>query len=390
MERGDQRTGDTATLSETARVLERASTGRSSRRHIAAHIGEDRRVHGVCFHAPQTVAWSEVADPRIEQPNDAIVSVEVAGLCGSDLHPYFGREVGLDPGTVMGHEFVGRVLDVGAAVQTVRPGDRVYAPFSTSCGRCPACASGLTSRCERGQLFGWRSDGVGLHGGQAERVRVPLADGTLKPVPDGLSSDAALLLGDNFSTACFCADLAAIDPDGVTVIIGSGSVGLLGILAAQMAGARHIVAVDPVPERRARAAKLGAVVAEPGPEVSSAVAALGGSRGADSVMEFVGLPGAQRLAWEVLRPGGVMAVIGCHSAPTFAFSPAEAYDKNLTYRTGRCPARAYMDRLTDRVVREMSHIAGVVTHRFAPQDCVRAYDVFAHQRDGCVKAVFEF
>jgi alcohol dehydrogenase len=156
-----------------------------------------------------------------------------------------------------------------------------------------------------------------------------------------------------------------------------------------MAGARHIVAVDPVPERRARAAKLGAVVAEPGPEVSSAVAALGGSRGADSVMEFVGLPGAQRLAWEVLRPGGVMAVIGCHTAP-FAFSPAEAYDKNLTYRTGRCPARQQMEKLTERVLHDLPHITQVITHRFAPSDCVRAYDVFAHQRDGCVKAVFDF
>ncbi len=221
-------------------------------------------------------------------------------------------------------------------------------------------------------------------------MRVPLADGTLKPVPDGLSSDAALLLGDNFSTACYCAEMAAIRSDGVTVVIGCGSVGLLGILAATMSGAGAIVAVDPVPERRARAAALGAVAVEPGPAVAAAVASLGASRGADSVMEFVGLPAAQRLAWEVLRPGGVMAVIGCHSASSFAFSPSEAYDKNLTYRTGRCPARHYMERLTERVVRELPHITQVITHRFAPADCVHAYDVFAHQRDGCVKAVFEF
>ena len=347
-------------------------------------------MHGVCFRAPHAVAWSEVADPRIEQPGDAVVAVEVAGLCGSDLHPYFGRERGLDPGTVMGHEFVGRVIDVGADVHAVRPGDRVFAPFSTSCGRCADCARGLTSRCERGQLFGWRSGGVGLHGGQAERVRVPLADGTLKRVPDGLSADAALLLGDNFSTASYCADLAGIGPDAVTAVIGCGPVGLLGIVAARALGASAIVAVDPVAERRARAAALGAVAVAPGPEVGARVTALGGRRGADCVMEFVGLPDAQRLAWEVLRPGGVIAAIGCHSAPTFAFSPSEAYDKNVTYRTGRCPARHYMDLLTPRVVAEMSDIAAVVTHRFAPQDCVRAYDVFAQHRDGCIKAVFEF
>lgn len=346
-------------------------------------------MHGVCFRSPGVVAWEEVPDPRIEHPADAVVTVEIAGLCGSDLHPFFGREQGLDPGTVMGHEFVGRVLDVGAEVRTVRPGDRVYSPFSTSCGQCVTCRSALTSRCERGQLFGWISNGVGLHGGQAERVRVPLADGTLKSVPDGLSPEAALLLGDNFSTASYCADLAGIRPDGVTVVIGCGSVGLLGIIAARLHGARTIVAVDPVPERRALAAALGALALAPDSEAVRTIHALSDGRGADSVMEFVGLPAAQRLAWEVLRPGGVMAVIGCHSTG-FAFSPSEAYDKNLTYRSGRCPARHYMERLTERVVRELPHITQVVTHRFAPSDCVRAYDVFAHQRDGCVKAILTF
>lgn len=346
-------------------------------------------MHAVCFRSPGVVAWEEVRDPRIEHPADAIVDVELAGLCGSDLHPFFGRERGLDPGTVMGHEFVGRVVGVGTDVRSVRPGDRVFAPFSTSCGQCATCHAGLTSRCDRGQLFGWITNGVGLHGGQAECVRVPLADGTLKQVPDALSADAALLLGDNFSTACYCADLADIRPDGVTVVIGCGSVGLLGIVAARMHGARTIVAVDPVPTRRARAAALGAVAVAPGPEVSWTVASLGATRGAHSVMEFVGLPAAQRLAWETLSPGGVMAVIGCHSAG-FAFSPAEAYDKNLTYRTGRCPARHYMERLTERVVQDMPHITDVITHRFEPADCVNAYEVFAHHRDGCVKAVFDF
>ncbi|WP_396625133.1 alcohol dehydrogenase catalytic domain-containing protein [Luteitalea sp.] len=346
-------------------------------------------MQGVCFRGVGEVAWQEVAEPRLERPTDAIVAVEMAGLCGSDLHPYFGRETGLDPGTVMGHEFVGRVLEAGSGVTSVRPGDRVYAPFSTSCGTCATCRTGLTSRCEHGQLFGWISGGVGLHGGQAERVRVPLAEGTLKAVSAGLSSEAALLLGDNLGTAWYCAELAELRPDSVVVVIGCGSVGLLGIMAAQAEGVTRIVAVDPVPERRARAEALGVVACAPGPDVARLVASLGGARGADSVMEFVGLSAAQRLAWEVLRPGGVMAVIGCHSAP-FAFSPSEAYDKNLTYRTGRCPARRQMERLTERVMRDLPHVAQVITHRFAPQDCVRAYDVFAHQRDGCVKAVFEF
>ena len=346
-------------------------------------------MYGVLFEAPHVVRWGEVADPHIEDARDAIVSVEMAGLCGSDLHPFFGRERGLDPGTVMGHEFVGRVIDVGDAVHAVQVGDIVFAPFSTSCGQCTTCKTGLTSRCPHGALFGSRQAGRGLHGGQAERVRVPLADGTLKRVPSGLSHEAALLLGDNFSTACYCADLADVRPDGVTVVIGCGSVGLLGILAAQALGARAIVAVDPVAERRERASRLGAVAEPPGPGVMNAIAALGGDRGATSVMEFVGLPDAQRLAWEALAPGGVMAVIGCHSS-AFAFSPAEAYDRNLTYRTGRCPARHYMEQLADRVRDGLPDITGVITHRFKAADGPRAYDVFAHHRDGCVKAVLTF
>jgi len=346
-----------------------------------------RGVIGVCFEAPGKVRCDQRPDPRIEHPGDALVAVELAGLCGSDLHPFFGREQGLDAGTVMGHEFVGRVVDVGTDVRTVQVGDRVHAPFSTSCGTCALCRAGLTSRCDRGQLFGWRSEGRGLHGGQAERVRVPLADGTLRRVPEGMSAETALLLGDNASTAWYCADLADIRPDGVTVVIGCGAVGLLGIRAARQRGAQQIVAVDPVQARRAQAEALGAIAVAPGAEVARTVAACGGLNGADSVLEFVGLPAAQRLAWEVLRPGGVMAVIGCHSAP-FAFTPAEAYDKNLTYRTGRCPARRYMAVLADRPEADLPDLTGVITHRFALADAVEAYDVFAHHRDGCVKAVF--
>ncbi len=345
-------------------------------------------MHGVCFISEGSVEWRKIADPSIESPTDAIVDVEIAGLCGSDLHPFFGREQGLDAGTVMGHEFVGRVVEVGAAVRDIRVGDRVCAPFSTSCGQCAACRSGLTSRCEHGQLFGWRQGGVGLHGGQAGKVRVPLADGTLVRVPDGTAPEVALLLGDNFSTAWFCAELAGVAPGRIVVVIGSGSVGLLGIIAARAQGAHAIVAVDPVVERRARAEALGALAVPPGPDVAAALHELGGRRGADCVMEVVGLPGAQRLAWEVVRPGGVIAAIGCHCAP-FAFTPAEAYDKNLTYRTGRCPARHYMARLAERA-RALPAIGEVITHRFAAADAAQAYDVFAHQRGGCIKAVLEF
>ncbi len=344
---------------------------------------------GVCFQRVGIVALQELPDPQIECPTDAMVRVELAGMCGSDLHPFFGRERGLDLGTVMGHEFVGTVVDIGSNVHQVAVGDRVYAPFTTNCGHCFYCIRGLTSRCSNGQPFGWRSDGVGLHGGQAEWVRVPLADATLARIPNGLSNESALLLGDNLSTAYFCAEMANLASDNLTVVIGCGTVGLLSILAARVQGAGPIVAIDRVPSRREMAAQRGAIPLAP-EEAIDYVRNMTEGRGADSVMELVGLPEAQSLAYSLIRPGGVMSVIGCHSAPNFSFTPTDAYNKNLTYRTGRCPARHYMSLLSERVAREQWAIDSLITHRFRPEECVDAYDVFANQRDGCIKAVFDF
>ncbi len=185
---------------------------------------------GICFQAVGEVATVEIPDPQMEQATDAIVKVSMAGLCGSDLHSFLGREQGLDVGTVMGHEFVGTIVDLGSETLSqsdLRLGDRVFAPFSTNCGNCFYCQSGLTSRCESGQLFGWRHNKAGLHGGQSEFVRVPLAAGSLKKLPANVSDTDALLLGDNFSTGYFCAELAEVKPDGVYVVIGCGTVGQL-------------------------------------------------------------------------------------------------------------------------------------------------------------------
>lgn len=341
----------------------------------------------ICFEGVGRVSCRELADPRIEDPRDAIVRVHLAGLCGSDLHPFFGREVGLDPGTVMGHEFVGEVVAVGTDVRHVRMGQRVFAPFSTSCGQCFYCGIGLPSRCQAGQLFGWRSAGRGLHGGQAELVRVPFADGTLKVIPPGLSDESALLLGDNFSTGFFCAEMAGVQPQGVYAVVGCGTVGLLAIVAAQSMGASQIVAIDQITSRLATAEELGAVTATP-ETAAEVVKDLTAGRGVDAVLELVGLPAAQRLAYQLVRPGGVLSVIGCHCTEHFAFSPVEAYDKNLTYKTGRCPARHYMERLTDRVAAGEFAIDRFITHRFAMDDCEEAYRVFSQRESGCLKAAF--
>ena len=344
---------------------------------------------GVCFKSVGEVDTLEMVDPEIQQPTDAILKVTMAGLCGSDLHLFHGREVGVDQGTVMGHEVVGEVVAVGSDVNKLKVGDVAFAPFTTSCGNCFYCQSGLTARCIHGQLFGWREQDQGLHGCQSEFVRVPLADGTLKKKPAGLSNVSALLLADNFSTGFFCAEMADISPEKTCVVIGCGTVGLLSIIAAKHLGAEKLYAIDPVPNRRKEAEALGALPLTP----ENAVAAIEDAtdqRGADSVMELVGNPAAQQLAYRVMRPGGTMSVVGCHCTPNFAFSPIDAFDKNLTYRTGRCPARHYMDKLTDRVASGEFEIDSFVTHHFSVDESVRAYDVFSNRKDGCVKAVFEF
>jgi threonine dehydrogenase-like Zn-dependent dehydrogenase len=344
----------------------------------------------VCFESISRVYVNEVPDPTPQREDDAVVAVRLAGLCGSDLHPFFGRETGLDPGTVMGHEFVGEVVACGTGVRGLHIGDRVSTPFTTNCGDCYYCNAGLTSRCRWGELFGWRSGGVGLDGGQSRYVRVPRADTTLMKVPPAMSDETALLLGDNLSTGYFAAELASVDAADLTVVIGCGTVGLMAITAAADQGAGRLIAIDPNPARVAAAQQWGASGFTDAEEAVESVYQWTDGRGADSVIELVGLPAAAELAYRLIRPGGTMSVIGCHCEPHFAFSPAQAYDKNLTIRTGRCPARHYMGKLADWATRRSADVDRCITHRFGIDQGREAYDTFAHGKDGCLKAVLEF
>jgi 2-desacetyl-2-hydroxyethyl bacteriochlorophyllide A dehydrogenase len=323
------------------------------------------------------------------EPDDVVVQVETAGLCGSDLHPYFGREVGLDVGTVLGHEFVGRVVEVGPGVRRWRVGDRVVAPFTTNCGECGPCRSGLTSRCLRGQLFGWVEDGRGLHGGQAERVRVPLADATLVAVPGALEDDAlALLAGDVLSTALFGAELAGVGPGEVVAVVGCGPVGLLAIRAALRAGAASVVAVDPVPGRRAAAERFGATALEPVEVLEGGRGGGGSGVSVDAVIEAAGSPDATRVAGAIVRPGGRIAAVGVHTEPHLALSPGALYDGNLTYAAGRCPARRLLPEALAMAGDEAELLAGLISHRLPLDDGVEAYRRFGAREAGWHKVVF--
>ena len=344
-------------------------------------------MRAVLFEGVRRLSFAEVPDPRILAPGDALVAVRAAGVCGSDLHVYRGAEQGLDLGTPMGHELAGEVVAVGADVRRFVPGARVASPFSTSCGECPACRRGLTARCARGQLFGWVHEGVGLSGGQAELVRVPLADSTLVPIPDELPFEIAVLAGDVLATGAFGAEQAGARPGATLAVVGCGPVGLMAILGAKELGTERVFALDTVEERLALAADFGA---EPVPlsahPVEWILEATGG-QGADGATEAVGSPAALQLAYDLVRAGGAISALGVHNEPTFALAPSQLYDKNLTYRTGRCPARAYMDRLLPLAVRRADDLARMISHRLPLSQGPHGYDLFDRRAEGCTKVM---
>jgi threonine dehydrogenase-like Zn-dependent dehydrogenase len=359
----------------------------------------------VTFDGPRNMHVKQKPKPKIEEDGDVVVKVTMASICGSDLHPYAGRGARLDDGTTFGHEYAGVVVATGPEVKSIKVGDRVASAFTTNCGHCWFCTHALTCRCPKGARFGWIVKGQGIEGTQAEFVRVPMADTTLVPVPDNVTDEEALLLGDILCTGWFCAaradipELAKAYPgeDVVAVVIGCGPVGLMAILAAQAQGANKIIAVDTVPERLQLAAGWGAIAVNGKDQdaVQKAVHDASNSRGADAVMEAVGSQGAIGAAFKYVRIGGVISSVGLHTDDQFtAFSPAEGYAKNITYRNGRCPARHYMDHLLKLIQEKRwgDPFPGtqIISHRVSLHDekAVRdAYEKFETKRDNCTKVL---
>lgn len=342
------------------------------------------------FGGIEQVSYESVPDPAILAPTDAIVRILCSGICGSDLHAYHGREVGLDAGTVLGHEFAGEVVSAGSAVRKFRVGDRVASAFSTSCGDCYFCARGLTARCPSGgACFGWVQNGNGLQGAQAQFIRVPLADGTLFPIAGDLTFEEAVLLGDNLATGFFCADMAAVNESGTYAVVGCGTVGLLCVLAARERGATTVIAIDNLPYRRQLALAMGASAGVPPESALGAIQEATAGRGAEAVLEAVGSPPAQQLSMRLLRPGGTLAIVGMHLTPHFAFSPVDAYNLNLTFKTGRCPARYYMDKLGDILSRYRPQLQRLISHRIPLSDGSAAYQLFASRAADCTKILLD-
>ena len=295
------------------------------------------------FHGPGDVRVEDVADPRIEHPADAVVRVMYACVCGSDLWFYRGIDAGWKPGWRTGHEFMGVVDAVGADVRTVKPGDVVLAPFSYSDDTCEFCRKGVHTSCENGGYWG----GAANDGGQGEAVRVPLADGTLVPVPPEVAGDAGLLraavpLTDVMSTGHHAAVAAGVGPGSTVAVVGDGAVGLCAVLAAKRLGAERILALGHHEDRLAIARAFGAtdVVTARGDEaVAAVVEATRG--GAEHVLECVGAQSSMDLAISAARPGGTVGYVGV-PVQVEKVDVRRMFSNNVALRGGVAPARAYI------------------------------------------------
>jgi threonine dehydrogenase-like Zn-dependent dehydrogenase len=295
------------------------------------------------------VRVEEVPDATIIEPTDALLRITRACICGSDLWPY--KQMAPDPeGAPMGHEFIGVVEGVGAAVETVAPGDVAVAPFIYCDGSCEFCADGLHSSCVHGGI--WGRDGVG--GGQAEAVRVPLADGTLVKLPvavDDALMPSLLTLSDVFATGHHAAACARVKRGDTVAVVGDGAVGICGVIAARRLGAERILILGHHRDRIELARELGAtdVIAKRGGEAVERVRELTGGVGAHAVLECVGLEEALKTALKITRPGGAVGRVGVPQFDRLPGARPSFYD-NVTISGGLAPARAYIEELLPDVL----------------------------------------
>src|SRR5881398_4155460 len=263
----------------------------------------------VTFQEPGRVALEERPDPEPMAPDDAVVKVEASGICGSDLHIYHGR-VQIEPGFILGHEYVGTVVSAGDAVTGVREGDRVLGTFHTACGVCFFCRRGIYQKCDEARVFGHGATLGSLQGTQAELALVPRANLTLRKVPDGLSDAAALFAGDVMGTGYHAVVSAGFRPGDTCAVIGLGPVGLCAVMAARAAGASKVIAVDTVDDRLETARSLGA---EPvhATEEDPRKAVKAGTQvgGVDVAVDAVGNPAALDTACRLARKGGTVSVV---------------------------------------------------------------------------------
>lgn len=340
-------------------------------------------MRNVVITGPAAVEVRDAPDPVVPGPDGAVVEVESAAICGSDLHFYDG-DLPVGDGVAVGHEFIGRVVEAGPEVSNFRVGDRVLVASVAGCGRCAGCATGDPVTCVTGpQVFG---SGV-LGGGQATAVAVPAADFQLLRVPDGVDDEAALLLTDNLSTGWIGAQKADIPAGGTVLVLGLGAVGLCAVRAALALGAGTVLAADPVAGRRALAADSGAVGVE-GPTVEAVMQATAG-RGVDSVIDTVALDVTLDDALTAVRAGGTVSVLGVHGLDPYPLPILMSLVRSLTLRMTTAPIQQTWRDLLPLVTSGALRTDGIFTHRFPLESAADAYAAVAARTADCIKVVLD-
>jgi alcohol dehydrogenase len=332
-------------------------------------------MRALTFQAPGEVRLEEVAEPRLESPQDAIVRVDSSGVCGSDLHIYRGRVI-IEPGFVIGHELVGTVTAVGEAVGRVAVGDRVLSCFHCACGTCFYCLRGEYHHCAHGRTFGHGRALGNLPGAQAEQVLVPYANMTLRVVPEGVPDELALFAGDVMGTGYHAIDSGGVRPGDSVAVLGLGPVGLCAVQAARAAGAAAVYAVDSVPERLEVARSFGATPLHlEDDDVKEEVRKATEGRGADVVVDAVGDPRALELALFLVRPGGTVAAVGVY-AERAEIHLGLAWIKGVTLRTGLANVIAHVDRVLAMITHGVLDPGPLVTHHMSLEQAPEAYEIF--------------
>ena len=335
-------------------------------------------VKALVYHGPGQKSWETVPDPSPAEPTDIVVQIDTTTICGTDLHILKGDVPAVTDGRILGHEAVGTVAAVGAAVTSLAEGDRVLVPAITSCGRCAYCKRAMPSHCQATGGIGWIFGHL-IDGTQAEYARVPFAETSVHKVPEGVTDERVIFLADILPTGYEVGVRnGRVKPGDVVVVVGAGPVGLAAIQTASLAGAARIIALEPADTRREHSRRFGADVAidTADPDAEQQVMALtDGGLGADVAIEAVGVPATFDICTRVVRPGGVVANVGVHGAPT-TLHLEDLWIKNVTITTGLVDGTTVPMLL--QLVRSGKIAADLFgTHDFALHDMMAAYDTFA-------------
>jgi alcohol dehydrogenase len=343
-------------------------------------------MRAVVYHGPGQKAWEEVPDPSLQADTDAIVRVDAVTICGTDLHILKGDVPAVTDGRILGHEAVGTIEEVGPGVKNVRVGDKVLVSCITACGACRYCREGSYGQCigGGGWILGHKIDGT-----QATHVRVPFADTSTYPAPAGVPDEELLMLADIMPTGYEVGVLnGGVQPGDVVAVVGAGPIGLSAMMGARLFSPAHVVAIDLADSRLEAAKQFGAdVTVNNGREDPVAVIAeLTDGLGADVAVEAVGVPATFELAAELIRPGGSVANIGVHGEPA-TLHLEDLWIRNVTIRTGLVDTYS-TPTLLKLIASHQVNAGRFVTHHFALDDIIEAYDIFSRAADtGALKVV---